>query len=133
MEAEAEVVAVAVAEAEAVVAVAVVEAEAEGVEAVGAEEEIRHEKAPGSPASSAAPRRATWSRDSQPLCLRAAAAEHDRSAGLPGRMHNDPRWRPLSVRGGLGQLYGRLHRRLWGGLDHPSVRLECGTPEVPGA
>jgi hypothetical protein len=67
--------------------------------------------------------------------LRAAAAEHDRSAGSgsPGGMNNDPRRRPLSVRGSLGQLYGRLHRRLWGGLDHPSSRLECGTPEVTGA
>jgi hypothetical protein len=72
--------------------------------------------------------------DSRPLCLRAAAV-HDRSAGpgSPGRMNDDPRRRSLSVRRSLGQLYGRFHRRLWGGLDDPSVRLECGTPEVPGA
>ena len=72
---------------------------------------------------------------SQPLCLRAAAAQHDRSAGAgsPGGMDGDPRRRPLSVRGSPGQLNGRFHRRLWGGLDHPTVRFERGTPEITRA
>ena len=126
-EAEAEV-AVEVAEAVEVVE-AVVEVEAEVAEVVAeeavveeAEEEIRHEKAPGSRDRRQRPGEPPG--PGQPAAAPAsAAAERDRSAGAgsPGRMHNDARRRPLSVRGSLGQLNGRFHRRLWGGLDHPSV------------
>ena len=106
VEAEAEV-AVAVAEAEVEVAEVEVEAEAE-VEAeveveeeeeAEAEEEIRHEKAPDSRDGRSRPGEPTCSRTASALCLRAAAAEPIARAGPPGRMHNDPRWRSLSVRG----------------------------------